>query len=67
MTQYELVARKAVLEQVLEVLTQYTLDDVCEELGEISYLLWKRANRINSILDVELPRYSKALNRLKDS
>ena len=42
MTQAELLRRKAELEQVLAVLTEHTLDEVCAELGEISYLLGER-------------------------
>jgi len=39
MTGPELRRRKAELERILDVLTEYTLDSVCAELGEISYLL----------------------------
>jgi len=35
----ELASRKKKLEEVLEVLTHYDLDTVCQELGEINYLL----------------------------
>jgi len=35
----ELASRKKKLEEVLEVLTHYDLDAVCQELGEINYLL----------------------------
>ena len=35
----ELASRKKKLEEVLEVLTHYDLDSVCQELGEINYLL----------------------------
>jgi hypothetical protein len=41
MTRDELLARKAELERVLAVLTTHTMDCVCTELGEISYLLGK--------------------------
>lgn len=39
MTQPELVRRRAELEGILAVLAAHTLDEVCAELGEISYLL----------------------------
>jgi hypothetical protein len=39
MTRPELLRRKAELARILDVLTEYTLDGVCAELGEISYLL----------------------------
>ena len=39
MTHAELVARKVELDKVLEVLTKYSLEEVCQELGELSYLL----------------------------
>lgn len=35
----ELLARKAELERVLDVLLKYDVDSVSTELGEISYLL----------------------------
>lgn len=41
MTRPELIRRKADLEQILAVLTEHTIDGVCAELGEISYLLDK--------------------------
>ena len=42
MTRPELLCRKAELERILNVLTEHTLDGVCAELGEISYLLGER-------------------------
>jgi hypothetical protein len=39
MTRPELISRKAELERILEVLSAHTIDSVCTELGEISYLL----------------------------
>lgn len=39
LSEVELLARKAKLEAVLEILTEYDTDSVCQELGEISYLL----------------------------
>ena len=42
MTRPELLRRKAELERILDVLTEHTLDGVCAELGEISYLLGGR-------------------------
>jgi hypothetical protein len=44
MTRLELDQRKAELEQVLEVLSRYTMDEVCAELGEISYLLGEKSS-----------------------
>lgn len=35
----ELLERKAALEQALDILLKYTVESVCAELGEISYLL----------------------------
>lgn len=35
----ELIRRRVELTQVLGVLSRYTMDEVCAELGEISYLL----------------------------
>lgn len=75
-TRPELIRRKADLEQILDVLTAHTMDGVCAELGEISYLLdkdWRdltgqdRTERIDRIMDAELPPLTEALNRLKDS
>jgi hypothetical protein len=40
----ELAARKKHLEDVLKILTNYNLDEVCTELGEINYLLAPRRN-----------------------
>jgi hypothetical protein len=39
MTRHELLARKAELDAVLEVLWANSYDSVCSELGQISYLL----------------------------
>lgn len=39
MSRRELLERQAELGHVLDVLTSYTEDQVCDELGEISYLL----------------------------
>jgi hypothetical protein len=39
MTRLELAMRKQQLDDALAVLSSYSYDEVCAELGEISYLL----------------------------